>query len=995
MEMNNFTWITVHHQLADYLSQHRNDQPGLVQLLRDLEINALNDRDDGDQVIDLAEIDPFTFFCYLYKFGPVKSLANLQRLSDRLGFLPVPTDVKGVPTANAQKVWLFPYKKSRKNNEVARLWAFFDAVRQDSVTDQLFADVLSIRNVGRTKLTEALFTIQPKSYLPINRPVRPWLLTQFNIDAQFETWTDYLTLLSSIRAQTNQPFAEISYEAWLARQEAPVNYWIFQGNPEAFDLTAALQQNILTSWTVTAHKDKIHPGDQVIIWATGKEAGCYALAEVTGKPGPARPAPDDHLWKNPRRNDLAVSLRVTHDLSSTPLSWAYLKTIPDLEDLKVGNQGTNFMATEQEFTTIADLAGSARKPKTWLFAPGHGASAWDEFYQKGIMAIGWDGLGNLATYSAKDDIVRRLQELEATEESKKNDATACWEFVQGLRPGDIVISKKGRNELLGYGTVKGDYRFDSSRKEYQHTRLVEWKAQGRWPVQESLAIKTLTDISPYPGFPEKLMAIMTGGKLPLRKTITPRIRTNPVNSILFGPPGTGKTYQTINRALSILQGIPVSALSKDREAVQEQFRQFQTDGRVGFVTFHPSFSYEDFVEGLKPVIDEAKGNLKYEVQPGIFKTMVVHAAYEYVKTVTTEPGRLTFEDRWDVFVQDVEDRLSEGSEFVLQSRSSKNLHVVKVSDKGNLIIRHEGATTDQEYVVSRDRSKKLFESYPSLDAIDNINTAFRAVIGGSNASAYWAVLKALSAKEVPQFHVEPEAPSWGQKASRVEDLDWSAIDPNAPSVRPYVLIIDEINRGNIPAIFGELITLIEDDKRAGREEGLALTLPYSKETFQVPANLYIIGTMNTADRSVEALDAALRRRFSFEPQMPQPDLLPKDIGGVDLSALLSKMNERLERLLDRDHTIGHAFFMGATSIEDLALVFRSKVIPQLQEYFYGDWRKIGMVLGKEFVTAEDTPAYSWPSGFDDDAEEAKSQIYRIRDVTTPEGWKKALLSILT
>lgn len=203
--------------------------------------------------------------------------------------------------------------------------------------------------------------------------------------------------------------------------------------------------------------------------------------------------------------------------------------------------------------------------------------------------------------------------------------------------------------------------------------------------------------------------------------------------------------------------------------------------------------------------------------------------------------------------------------------------------------------------------------------------------------------------------------------------------------RQYALFIDEINRGNIPAIFGELISLIEDDKREGEPNALSAQLPYSKQPFSVPPNLYLIGTMNTADRSVEGLDAALRRRFSFVALMPDPSTLSTNCEGINLQELLTRINQRLERLLDLDHTIGHAFLWDVKGLEDLKNRFSTKVIPQLQEYFYGDWRKIGMVLGDSFVQKVVLPANGkfWPSTFPDDESEAKTEVYRIRPV---EDW---------
>ncbi len=200
--------------------------------------------------------------------------------------------------------------------------------------------------------------------------------------------------------------------------------------------------------------------------------------------------------------------------------------------------------------------------------------------------------------------------------------------------------------------------------------------------------------------------------------------------------------------------------------------------------------------------------------------------------------------------------------------------------------------------------------------------------------------------------------------------------------RPYVLIIDEINRGNVSSIFGELITLIEKDKRIGEEEALEVTLPYSKEKFGVPQNLYIIGTMNTADRSVEALDSGLRRRFSFEEMPPVYDLegLNYDFAGIKASDLLKTINKRIEKLLDKDHQIGHSYLLkkiGEDAEQKLLAAFYKNIIPLLQEYFFGDYSKIGLVLGKGFIRRKD-----WDNTNDSfaDFDTENTRDYYVRDV---------------
>lgn len=326
---------------------------------------------------------------------------------------------------------------------------------------------------------------------------------------------------------------------------------------------------------------------------------------------------------------------------------------------------------------------------------------------------------------------------------------------------------------------------------------------------------------------------VTGGTTP------PKVKMKKdLNQILYGPPGTGKTYKTINLALEIL-GSSLSnedGTKKNREDIKSEFDKKIDEGSISFTTFHQSMSYEDFIEGLKPIKPKNDGDPPiYRVEPGIF--------------------------------------------FSICEKATK-----------------------------------------------------------------------------------------------------------APN-KNFVLIIDEINRGNVSAIFGELITLIEESKRIDEPEALKVTLPYSKEVFGVPNNVFIIGTMNTADRSVEALDAALRRRFSFVEMPPNSDEISKiynnnwdAFDGVNLKTLLDTINERIEKLLNKDHQIGHSYFLKLDRFDDLRMEFKNKVIPLLQEYFYGDIGKINLVLGNAFISEDDNSQTFVKNHFYDSTGLEDRRIYKFKDI---------------
>lgn len=464
------------------------------------------------------------------------------------------------------------------------------------------------------------------------------------------------------------------------------------------------------------------------------------------------------------------------------------------------------------------------------------------------------------------------------------------------------------------------------------------------------------------------------------------------NLILYGPPGTGKTYRTALEAVQLCLGADEMGQLLEaggRQRLMETYRRLVAEKRIEFVTFHQSYSYEEFVEGLRPTTEPsdssqdddesdglvpATGGFRLATKDGIFKRICERAHLD----TGSDTDKMHLDRQRPIFKMALgqkrveEDRIAEGLDNGLihlgwggkidwsDSRFDSGPEVRKEWEAQNYPI-GSGREANVEMLFAF-RSQMRVGDYVVLSDGRDYVRAFGRVTGEyyfDESADYhphrrkveWIWINpegALRAKFYPNYfrrqtiyRLNTTLVNWDALEELV--LGDKAISP-AATAKPYVLVIDEINRANISKVFGELITLLETDKRLGCVNEIKVTLPYSNQEFGVPPNLHIIGTMNTADRSIALLDTALRRRFEFQELMPDPKVL-KTVDGIDLATVLNTINERIEYLFDREHQIGHAYFIGCDSREQVDNVMRHKVIPLLAEYFYEDWSKVAAILG--------------------------------------------------
>ena len=510
----------------------------------------------------------------------------------------------------------------------------------------------------------------------------------------------------------------------------------------------------------------------------------------------------------------------------------------------------------------------------------------------------------------------------------------------------------------------------------------------------------------------------------MTETISTSMRSA-TNLILYGPPGTGKTYQTAWEAVRLCLGEQAATPLKEagqRKALMGEYRRLVEEGRIEFVTFHQSLSYEEFVEGLRPSTgdDDDEEGEEGEISSG-FRLIPHDGVFK----------RISERTRLDQGPHAPSGRLDRSAKVfkVALGRSKDQENLIRFGLDNDLI--HVGWGGDLDWsgerfdelqgILARWKSEKDPEATGKSGDVE-MTYSFRAVMqvddyvvvpyGRDHIRAIGRVTSNYFFDPDAEFYPHCRKVEWlwkdddGIERSRFYQnlfrrhsvyklkqslVDWDKLEEiisdktaTRPSSVPrdFVLIIDEINRANISKVFGELITLIEPDKRLGMDNEIRVQLPYSKKQFGVPANLHIIGTMNTADRSIALLDTALRRRFTFRELMPDASILNTNVDGINLQKLLTTINQRIEYLFDREHQIGHAYFCDCKTRDDVEQTVREKVIPLLAEYFYEDWSKVAVVLGDngrdkaQFLKKNILPA---PAGVDSDEIGEEKPRWHVKD----------------
>lgn len=465
-----------------------------------------------------------------------------------------------------------------------------------------------------------------------------------------------------------------------------------------------------------------------------------------------------------------------------------------------------------------------------------------------------------------------------------------------------------------------------------------------------------------------------------------------LNLILYGPPGTGKTYNTVNYAVAIIEGKDIEEIrNENHDDVLKRYKEYVKCDRIAFTTFHQSYGYEEFIEGIKPVTD--KGTVKYDVLSGVFKEFCERAK----KQLNPGDNRLGAPDGidlikstaivWKISLDSAGRKKLEYHDKCLNDNcirvgwdSDEDLSLVNDTSKdsarrfieemkiGDIVLSCYSAKEidaigvivgeyewhDDEPRLKRFRKVKWLKKWTGKTKYNIL--ADNDGVGLTQTTVY--ELWRITVDKIKQILAAEQSSEEADRNAAAEEELVESTEATADGEPRYVFIIDEINRGNVSKIFGELITLIESSKRLGADEEMKCTLPYSKDKFGVPKNVYILGTMNTADRSLVQLDTALRRRFGFEEMMPRPDLLKTTADGIDLNKLLTEINTRIAALLDREHQIGHSYFIKTDNnltISEVVGIFKKHIIPLLQEYFFDDYESIKSILGKNFIKEVTNP----------------------------------------
>ena len=799
-----FIWADFYQEFADKLLLYINNRQELIVKVKQMfDITGINMPllESDNQIVD---IDPFTVFGLFNKgLTDANRTAILQAFSGMFHIkAEVPLRFDGIPVLNPMKATFYGFMGDREENDIDNLWSMFDAAlhlaqQDDTEARKLFSDAFDqviTQKCVRWNITMGLYWIRPHYYLSLDSRNREYL----GDSSKFS-------------------FSENATVAKLKTVPKAKEYLAIQDACKKALLDDRHEISTLTGLTNAAWEDS-DGGKSNAAFLRWFRPVIEALKQLGGSGTPAETRERIITNENLTEEDVSVTRGKSNvNKFKDEVHWArnYLAAAGYIDKTSKGvwtltEEGKTVEMTDElasdVFKTIRagynapvdTLGDKERETHYWLYAPGRGAEMWEQFYKDGIMALGWNEMGDLSDFNTKSELSQKMSVLYGADSSHSNDALTLWQFYNEMQPGDIILVKRGRKDILGMGTVDSEYCYDDTFGEYPHYRKVNWTDKGHWKNEKAFAMKTLTDVTKYTEFVEGMTARIIEDRpetpeppidpIIIRKppytaddfleevymdesdyeTLVSLIRTKK-NVILQGAPGVGKTYAAKRLAYSMMG-------EKDAD-------------RVMMVQFHQSYSYEDFIMGFRP---SEKG---FELKHGAFYTFCKKAE---------------------------------------------------------------------------------------------------------------------------------------------EDSD-----------NEYFFIIDEINRGNLSKIFGELFMLIESDKR-----GIELRLLYANEKFSVPANVYIIGMMNTADRSLAMLDYALRRRFAFFEM--QPGFENDGFRAYRMALQSDRFNrliqcvENLNNVIASDESlgegfrIGHSYFCNLKEADEQTLsnIVEFELIPLLKEYWFDEPTKV-------------------------------------------------------
>ena len=955
-----YSWVPLFKELASTLLEYEERQGFLIDLLAKCGVSAgLEDKRD-DQPEHLAEIDPFTFFSLILKKKKDENRTEVFRqLKSNLRLTsPVPADYLGVPTPNALSAWLFAFADRRTVDDVPVLWELARAAIDESIDEPLWAKACNVRRVGVAKLTQALFWVKPETYLPVDSQTRPYL-EKLGLDPSIESWAAYVDLMKRVRESSGKPFYAISHEAWQLNQDKPAEFIDIRLTAGAIKNGYLLipQRCQIFEPGHYGGKDGATEGRKFrLSLPNGKDVETDIRAHGEGQNAGRLRTRLYSLFKPPEFVPGTVVRLTRLDKDHYELS------VRDMQ------RDSRKMAIDEKLLALA----VERKIRPLLIDQGELLQGGEEAYQhhkvlpKALAllsreSIASDPIGALkGAVSASSNLLSQYEKMRPIEFLGSCSPTEARESTLDLLYGSGDLESRVKSFLDWGGVAKhkseeGPIGFNPTGVSYllcvsnpqkyafckpDNYRLAATALLGAEAV-EADAIKRIGHAAAF--YTEALRIFREKHDLPFTDLMhvhiafwvmrqdregypswedlmkdapvsPPAEPVDPpegVNLILYGPPGTGKTYHLRNTHIP-------QYVSDPDEISEEQWLEDELRETPWLEVFAAALydlgggpvkikALQDhrFVEARS----RSRGAEKLLAQT-VWSYLQHHASPDCPNVklgVRREPA-------W--FWKDAESRWSFAPDW-----EDNGDHVVE------LVERLKAGAAPAQGLVQRYEFVTFHQSFSYEEFVEGIRPVLDTD-GNTESQLSYVLSEGIFRRICERARRDPD--------------------------RKYALFIDEINRGNLAKIFGELITLIELDKREGASNAISVRLPYSKDQFSVPRNLDIIGTMNTADRSLAHIDTALRRRFRFQELMPDPSLLTKvKVDGivVDLEKLLGAMNRRIEAIFDREHMIGHAYFLRnkgeIVSGKELPEIFRHRIIPLLTEYFFDDWARVRMVLADD------------------------------------------------